>query len=162
MKRHESQRGYFAYSLHEQMGKNKDIYLVTGDLGYGMLDAIKQDYPDQFINVGAAEQSMLGVAVGLALEGKTALCYTITSFYLRAAETIHLYLNHEQIPVKLIGSGRGKDYAHDGISHDCTMAQTYLGLMNLEQYYPENKECISDMVQELLTNGKPSFISLTR
>lgn len=48
--RHESVRGWFAYELYHQMVKNKDIWLITGDLGYGMFDFIKKDFSDRFVN----------------------------------------------------------------------------------------------------------------
>ena len=102
---HQSQRGYFAVSLHSLMGGNSRVWCLSGDLGFGVLDKIRDDYPDRFLNCGASEQAMLGIAVGLALEEKIPFVYTITSFFMRAAETIGLYLDGEQIPVKLVGSG---------------------------------------------------------
>ena len=161
-KLHDSIRGHFGKSLYEAMVVNPDIFLVMGDLGFGLFDAHREDFPDRCINVGAAEQVMVGAAVGLALEQKTVLCYTITSFYLRAAETIGLYLDGEQIPVKLIGSGRGDDYKHDGPSHECTRAQRYLNSLDIANYYPNKKERIPNTLKHMLENGKPSFISLRR
>ena len=52
------------------MLNNQDIVLVTGDLGYGLWDDIRRDFPTRFHNVGSAEQLMMGVAVGMAMEGK--------------------------------------------------------------------------------------------
>lgn len=160
--KHDSMRGEFAYQLYQKMLVNKDVWLLTADLGWGMWDHVMRDFPERAISVGAAEQSMLGIAVGLALEGKVPFTYTISSFYLRAAETIGLYLHNEQVSVKLVGSGRDNDYRHDGPSHDATLAQNYLGSLNLEQHYPQTKEEIPDMVEEMIKNGKPSFISLKR
>lgn len=162
MTRHESQRGYFAFALHEAMKDDKRIHLLTGDLGFLMFDAIRDDYPDRFLNCGASEQSMVGIAVGLAQEGKIPFCYTITSFFMRAAETIGLYLHHEHIPVRLVGSGRDNDYLHDGISHDATIAQNYLRGLDIVNLYPEDKEQIPDMVKQMVENNYPSFISLRR
>ena len=159
---HPSQRGYFAGEFHEQMGQDESVYLLVGDLGYRVFDKHFENYPERCINVGAAEQAMVGIAVGLALEGKKPFVYTISSFYLRAAETIHLYLNHEQIPVRMVGSGRDDDYKHDGISHDAGVAQNFLKGLDIEQYYPEAKEDVPDMVKKLVENGKPAFISLKR
>lgn len=159
---HQSQRGYFAGALYEQMEKNPDIWVVTGDLGYGMFDSIRDTFPERFINVGAAEQTMLGVAVGLALEGKRVFCYTITSFYLRAAETISLYLSQEQIPVRLVGGGRDDDYKHDGLSHDASAAQDFLKDMNVMKFSPKDKEDVPDIVKKMVTSDVPSFISLRR
>ena len=161
-KPHESQRGYFAASLYEQMLVNKDIWLVCFDLGYAVYEKHFKDFPERTLNTGASEAAGMGIAVGLALEDKTVFTNTISSFYLRAAETIGLYLDEEQIPVKLIGSGRDKDYAHDGPSHFGMRAQNYLKSLNIVNLYPETKEEMPDMVEEMIKNNKPTFISLKR
>jgi transketolase len=159
---HQSQRGYFAGALHDIMEKDDRVWLLTGDLGFGMLDKIRDDFPDRFLNCGASEQAMCGIAVGLALEGKVPFVYTISSFMMRMAETIGLYLDGEQVPVHWVGSGRDNDYKHDGLSHDGTMAQNFLKGLRIEQYYPETKEEVPNMVAQMLNNRKPSFLSLKR
>ena len=63
------------------MAENENIYLLTGDLGFGLFDNHIQDFPERVKSVGASEQAMLGVAVGLALKGKRVFVYTITSFF---------------------------------------------------------------------------------
>lgn len=159
---HQSQRGYFAGSLLEEMEKDENIYLLVGDLGFGMWDKIKEKFPRRLINCGASEQAMLGIAIGMALEGKKPFVYTITSFFLRCAETISLYLDHENIPVRLVGSGRDADYSHDGYSHDCTKAQEFIKSCHLMEYYPDEKEQIPDMVKRMAEKDEASFISLKR
>jgi len=162
MKWHESQRGYFAGALYDEMEKDDSIYLLTGDLGYKMFDKIAEKFPDRFINCGASEQAMLGIAVGLAMEGKKPFAYTITSFFLRAAETISLYLDHENIQVRLVGSGRDADYAHDGISHDCTKAQKFIESAQLMTYYPIDKDQIPKLVARMVEMEEACFLSLKR
>ena len=159
---HQSQRGYFGKALYEAMENDPDVFLLTGDLGYKLFDPHFEDFPDRCINTGAAEQAMLGIAVGLAQEHKKPFVYTITSFFLRCAETISLYLDHENIPVRLVGSGRGNDYAHDGISHDCTKAEQFIHSAKLMEHYPENKERVPDMVKWMAERDEASFISLRR
>lgn len=164
MDKHDSQRGYFAYELYQQMKNNPDIFLLVGDLGYKVFDKHFEDFPDRCINTGAAEQSMIGIAVGLAMKGKIPFCYSITPFLLwRPAETIKLYVNEEMWPVKLVGSGRDKDYAHDGPSHDASEAKKLLDTWpNIVQLWPGSKEDAEALVPEMVKNGKPTFISLTR
>lgn len=159
---HQSQRGFFAGALYEEMKKDDSIYLLTGDLGYKMFDRIKKDFPKRFINCGASEQAMLGLAVGLALEGKKPFVYTITSFFLRAAETISLYLDHENIPVRLVGAGRDDDYKDDGFSHYAMEAQKFINLAGLMEFFPKDKESVPDMVNKMVKLDNPSFISLRR
>ena len=106
-------RKEFASFLHGEMSCNEKIILLTGDLGYGLWDKIKIDYPDRFYNVMSSEQLMVGAATGLAMEGFIPLVYSITPFVLyRPFELLRNYLDHEQIPVKLIGGGRNKDYGY--------------------------------------------------
>ena len=73
-------RRQFAERLHLEMGRNKNIFLLTGDLGYGLWDRIRLDYQDRFYNVGSSEQLMLGMAAGLAMENKIPI-YININFY---------------------------------------------------------------------------------
>jgi transketolase len=98
-------RRRFADETYKVMKKNKNIVVLTGDLGYKIWDQIRQDFPDRFYNVGAAEQALIGISVGLALEGKIPVVFSITPFLLyRPFETIRNYVNHEKIPIILVGS----------------------------------------------------------
>src|SRR3954468_21539507 len=115
---HDSIRGWFGRALYFEMQKDEDIYLITADLGFGLWDKIRNDFPHRYYNVGAAEQCAVGTGVGLSLSGKKPFVFSITTFLIfRSFEWIRNYLNHERIPVMLIGSGYEDDYKHDGISH---------------------------------------------
>ena len=162
--RHNSIRGEFAAELYEWMSRDESIVLVVGDLGYGIFDCHFRDFPDRCFNVGAAEVAMMGIAVGLVLEGKKPFVYSITSFLInRPYETIRLYINHENIPVRLIGSGRDKDYHIDGWSHDCSDIKPIMDTFtNIEQYWPDLKAEIPMMVYKMVKNNVPTFISLKR
>jgi transketolase len=95
-------------------------YFLTADLGFGVLDDIREKLGHRFINVGVAEQCMISVAAGLALSGKKVFTYTITTFYLRAIEQIKLDLVKQNLldRVKLIGSGSYQSpYKNFGPSH---------------------------------------------
>ncbi|MCL5070650.1 MAG: hypothetical protein M1308_07115 [Actinobacteria bacterium] len=162
--RHNSQRGWFVYELYNQMLKNKNIWMITGDLGYKMFDFIKRDFSDRFINVGASEQSMIGIAVGLALQKKIPFVYSITPFLIyRPFETIRNYLHHEKIPVRLIGSGRNKDYKHDGISHWAKEDKKLMRILsNIEARWPDSNEEIPALVEEMVNIDKPWYSNLRR
>lgn len=157
-------RGYFAYAVYQAMQKDDRIWVVTGDLGYGMWDKIKADFPKRFLNVGAAEQSMVGVGVGLALGGKIPVLYSITTFLLyRPFETIRNYINNEKIPVKLIGSGRDRDYAHDGMSHWAEEDRRVMAILgNIKSVWPETKEEIPGLVEKMLADNSGWYINLRR
>ena len=161
---YDSMRGWFAGELYNQMISNPDIIVLTGDLGFGLFDKIKKDFSNRFINCGASEQAMLGLAVGMTYRGKIPVVYSITSFLLsRGYEWLRNYIDWESAPVKLVGSGRGTDYKHDGFTHHSDDARSVLGnLGNIKQLWPEKKEDMIESVRELINNGKPTFMSLRR
>lgn len=156
-------RRQFHPILLRHMQENKRIHVVTGDLGYGMFDTIASQFPTRFHNVGAAEQLLLGTAVGLALHGKIPVAYTITPFFWRSAEWIRNYLNHERIPVKLLGGGRERDYTvHDGFTHDaCDDVRLFASFHRVVTYWP-TLETLEDCTQQWLYNYEPSYLNLCR
>lgn len=157
-------RAYFAECIYKEMKKNKNIHVIINDLGYKMWDKIRNDFPDRFISVGAAEQTLIGVAVGLALSNKIPIVYSITTFLLyRPFETIRNYVNNEKIPVKLIGAGRDRDYIRDGFSHWSEDDKQIMKIFkNIKSYWPNDKNDISKLVDEMLKNDKPYYINLKR
>ena len=159
-----SQRGFFPGALYNEMVDNENIVCLTADLGYKQFDRIRTDFPDRFIDCRASEQAMVGIAVGLALKGKIPFVHSMTPFVLyRPFEWVRNYIDHENIPVKLVGSGRDKDYKDDSFTHECEDAKYLLdGWKNIVQFWPEEKEDVEAMVKEMVTNEKPSFISLRR
>ena len=68
-------RDAFIESLSKIANNDKNIFLITGDLGYGVLDDFAEKFPSQFLNVGVAEQNMTGIAVGMALNGYKVFTY---------------------------------------------------------------------------------------
>lgn len=157
-------RKVFADALYERMRTNNKIWVITGDLGYKMWDRIRLDYPDRFVNTGAAEQLMMGIGVGLALEGKIPFVYSITTFLLyRPFETIRNYVDHEKIAVKLIGSGREKDYIHDGFSHWAEEDKPVMKIFkNIQARWPQGNEDISALVNEMISNPVPYYVNLRK
>ncbi len=160
---HDSIRGHFGRALYFEMQADPNVILLVADLGYGIFDLHQRDFPDQFINTGAAECSALGAAIGIALSGKKPVVYSITSFLLyRSFEWIRNYLNHEEIPVLLVGSGLDNDYAHDGITHQTYDAKEVLNLFpKIQQYYPD-KESVAPMLRTMLTQNQPAFMCVRR
>jgi len=157
-------RAVFAKNIHSEMKKNSDIWVIVNDLGYKMWDDVRRDFPERFINTGAAEQSMIGIAVGLALEGKIPVVYSITTFLLyRPFETIRNYISHENIPVKLIGGGRGKDYEDDGISHWPLEDKKLMRIFkNIKSFWPEKVGEIPFLVKKMVEDPSPWYINLRR
>ena len=157
-------RAFFADCIYKEMKENKNIYVVVNDLGYKMWDKIRNDFPERFINVGAAEQTLIGVGIGLALSGKIPIVYSITTFLLyRPFETIRNYVNYEKIPVKLVGSGRNREYTHDGISHWAEEDKKVMKIFtNIKSYWPKDIREVSKLVTKMLKDNKPYYINLKR
>lgn len=161
---HDSVRGWFAAALHDEMEKDDRIWLITADLGYGMWDAVRDDFPERYINVGASECCAVGAGVGLALSGCIPFVYSITTFLIyRAFEWHRNYLHNERIPVRLIGSGIDDDYKHDGLSHQPFGIGKLLDcLPNIKQHYPSTKESVPDLLFEMIQFHQPAFMCLRR
>lgn len=94
------------------------VVFLTADLGFGVTEAFRDEFPKRFFNVGVAEQAMIAAATGLARAGLIPYCYSIATFSaLRAFEFIRNGPVLHQLPVKIIGVGPGFDYENDGLTH---------------------------------------------
>lgn len=157
-------RKKFAELLFEGMRKQENIVLISADMGYGLWDKIRDQYPDRFFNVGSAEQLMLGMAVGMSMEKKIPVCYSITPFLLyRPFEFIRNYLNQEQHNVKLIGGGRDFDYGYLGNTHwapdDLEILKSFT---NIIQFKPETEKELEDAFKQMFMWLHPVYINLKK
>jgi len=154
----------FSSRLHLEMSQNKDIVVLTGDLGYGLWDKIRLDYPKRFFNVGSSEQLMVGIASGLAMEGKIPVVYSITPFLLyRPFEFIRNYINHERLPVKLVGGGRDQDYGYLGFSHWAEDDKAIMSnFKNIKTIHPKDIESMNDNFHYVLDYTTPLYMNLKR
>ena len=111
-------RGTFARTLAELAERDSRVMLLTADLGYMALEPFSDRFPDRFLNVGVAEQNMIGIASGLAEAGFIPFVYSIVTFAaLRPYEFIRNGPILQKLPVRIIGVGGGVDYAYDGATH---------------------------------------------
>lgn len=158
-------RKTFAEELLKAARENNKIWLITADMGFGVFDEFRKELPGQFINVGAAEFSGMAVCCGLAMEGIIPIFYSITPFAIyRPFEVIRNYVNHEELNVKIVTSGRNREYEKDGFSH-CAIGELDLfrnEFYNIDVFYPKKKEEIPAMVQKMVKNKKPSYLNLSR
>lgn len=112
-------RNTFSEALYEEATKNPDVYIVVADISpAGSMAKFSTQYPDRFINVGVAEQSMIGICAGLALKGRQPFAYTIATFSLyRPFEMIRDDLCYQNLPVTVVGMGAGIIYSTLGGTH---------------------------------------------
>lgn len=114
-------RDTFVKTLIEIAKKDKNVHLITGDLGFGVLKPFWEQLPDQFTNVGIAEQNMTGIAAGMAREGKIVYTYSIGNFpTLRCLEQIRNDCAYHNANVKIVCVGGGFVYGSLGMSHHAT------------------------------------------
>ena len=147
------------------------IMLLVGDLGFSVVERFQQRFPKQFLNVGVAEQNMMGVAAGLASEGHKVFAYSIGNFStFRPAEQIRNDIDYHELDVTVVSVGGGFSYGNLGYSHH--LIQDF-GLMrlfpNMTIYSPadapETVQCMKVLAKtkgpSYLRIGKPTY-SLTR
>jgi transketolase len=114
-------RDAFIARLTQLAEADPRIFLITGDLGFGVLTRFAARHPRQFLNVGVAEQNMTGVATGLALDGRVVFTYSIANFpTLRCLEQIRNDAAYHSANVKIIAIGGGFSYGQLGMSHHAT------------------------------------------
>lgn len=108
----------FVNSLLELAKKNKNIVLLTGDLGFSVFEKFIEELPNQYFNTGVAEQNMTGVAAGMATEGKIPIIYSIIPFVtMRNFEQIRNDICYQNLNVKIVGVGAGFSYGPYAHTH---------------------------------------------
>ena len=114
-------RDTFVKTLLEIAKQDKNVYIVTGDLGFGVLKPFWEQLPNQIINAGIAEQNMTSIAAGLAMQGKIVYTYSIGNFpTLRCIEQIRNDCAYHNANVKVVCVGGGFVYGSLGMSHHAT------------------------------------------
>lgn len=151
-------RRTFGKTLADLAEKDEKILLLVGDIGYGIFDDFRKKISERFINLGIAEQSMVGIGAGLALQGYTPFIYTITPFLIeRAFEQIKLDVDEMKLNVKLVGYA---DYPEQGPTHSELDAKGLMDLLpNTKGFYPRNGNETRYMTEEMYKKG-PAFMSL--
>lgn len=135
------------------------IYIVAGDIGYRVFDEFRDRHPERFINIGICEQSMIGVAAGLALEGLMPWVYTITPFLIeRPFEQVKLDVDQQRANVKLVGYS---DYPTLGPTHSALNERALVSLLeNTQSFFPKDGEETERAIRRAYSQDGPSFISL--
>ncbi|QMV12975.1 1-deoxy-D-xylulose-5-phosphate synthase [Vibrio spartinae] len=101
-------RANFVQAITDLAEKDKNVILLTGDLGFGSFEVFEENFPNQYFNVGIAEQSMIGIAAGLAKSGKKVFVYSIGNFVtLRCLEQIRNDGCYHNLNINLVSQGGG-------------------------------------------------------
>jgi len=155
-------RKEFFKILYELAKKDKDIIFLTGDLGYSFFEYFQNKFPKQFINCGVIEQSMVGIAAGLALSGKKPYCYSTAPFLLyRALEQIRSDVCYQNLNVKFVGVSIS---GFVGFSHNLggkeNVEDLLKNLPNIKRYYPKAEKELKSALLKMYKSKNPAYISL--
>ncbi len=152
-------RRRFGKLINKLATKDKKIVLLVGDIGYGIFDDFRRDNPKRFFNLGICEQSLIGLAAGMSLEGLKPWVYTITPFLIeRPFEQIKLDIDQQNVNVNLVGFA---DYPRLGPTHSELNARKLMSMFkNIKSYFPKNSNQTEDVIYKSYKNPGPNFISL--
>lgn len=148
-----------------EIAKTKDdLFLITGDAGFGVLDEYCKSYPKRFLNLGIAEQNMISFASGLAMVGYKVVVYNIIPFLLyRCYEQVRNDICYQNLPVILIGIGSGLTYAPQGVTHySVEDIQIALSLPNLQVMSPSDPFEAEACIEYAIKSSYPSYIRIAK
>ena len=157
-------RDVFIEQIYNRMHEDENIFFLCADFGSPKLDALREKFPDRFINVGIAEQNLINVATGLALEGYTVFAYAIAPFLtMRAYEQIRVNLSLQaqlkEININLIGVGAGLSYDVSGPTHHCLEdISIMMTLPNIIVFSPSDWTLAQKFVDYSITVKKPKYL----
>jgi len=156
-------RKSFVKALIELAKKDKDVCLLTGDLGYHVFEEFVKEFPDRFFNCGISEQNMVGMSAGLALSGKKPYVYSIVPFAtLRPFEQIRTDICYQNLNVKIIGVGGGFSYGTLGSTHIVLEDLAVMrALPNMTVLCPSDLFETEELVLRSYEKSGPTYIRLT-
>lgn len=157
-------RMVFAETLTKLAREDKDICIVTPDMGYSILDVFEKEFPDRFFNVGIAEQNAVSVAAGLALSGKKPYVYSIIPFVtMRCFEQIRVDVAYMNTNVKLVGVGAGFEYGSAGYTHQGVEDLSVMRcLPNMIVCGAGDNREIEEITKQSVEIDKPMYIRIGR
>lgn len=155
-------RTAFIRQLTIEARRNPRLFLLVADLGFSVVEAFAQEFPKRYLNVGVAEQNMMGVAAGLASEGYHVFTYSIANFpTLRCLEQMRNDVCYHGFPVTVVAVGGGLAYGNLGYSHhavqDLAIMRTLPGIAI---FAPADPGETVESVQWLVQNPGPSYLRL--
>ncbi|MBF0536620.1 MAG: transketolase [Nitrospirae bacterium] len=157
-------RDAFIERLYDKMAQDDSIFFLAADFGSPALDRVRASFRDRFINVGIAEQNLINIATGLALEGCTVYAYAIAPFLtMRAYEQIRvnlsLFSELKQLNVNLIGVGAGLSYDVSGPTHHCVEDISIMRLLpNFHVLSPSDWKMAASLVDYTTAHKRPKYL----
>lgn len=157
-------RDAFIRALTELAAADERIVLVTGDLGYGVLQDFAERFPRRYINAGVAEQNMTAIACGMALEGFQVYTYSIGNFpTLRCLEQIRNDVCYHDADVKIVSVGGGFSYGQLGMSHFATEDLAIMrALPNMVVVAPSDPWEAAELTRQVSARRGPTYLRLDK
>lgn len=159
-------RDSFLQAMKERMAAEKDIFFLTADFGSPVLDGVRKDFPDRFLNMGISEQNTVNVATGLALEGFRVVAYAIAPFItMRCLEQIRINLailsQVRPMNVTLVGVGAGYSYEVSGPTHQALEDIALMrALPNMGVWSPADAATAAEMARQALGETGVRYLRL--
>lgn len=155
-------RNTFASELLNAAKADPQIILITGDLGFGVFDEFRHELPNQFINSGVAEQSMMGMASGLASQGFRPFVYSIANFpTFRCLEQIRNDISYMKNPVTIVSVGAGMGYGAHGYSHHAIEDIAIMRVFkDIDIYSPSDPEETVFCLDKIMKSSSPAYLRL--
>ena len=146
------------------LAPNDSFVFLTGDVGFGVLEPLRDAMGNRFINAGLAEQNMVSVAAGMASQGIDAWVYSIAPFcYARPFEQIRNDVCLHDLPVKLVGNGGGYGYGAMGATHHALEDYgSLLALQNMHVFVPTFSSDLAHLIPRLAAFPHPAYLRLGR
>lgn len=155
-------RNAFADEMTTLAADNKQLILLSGDIGNRLFDKLRGAYPDQFMNCGVAEANMMGVAAGMGLSGLSPVVYTITPFTTtRCLEQIRVDVAYHNAPVVIVGTGSGLSYASLGPTHHSLEDfAIFRAIPNIRVLAPYDAPSLRMVLRESIASNIPTYIRI--
>ena len=157
-------RNIFFDEFKEMMRKDSSLFFLTGDTGYHLVESIFEEFPNRSLNVGVAEQNMIGIASGLCNVGFVPVCYAITNFLIeRCFEQIRNDICLHEYKIILVGTSTGYDNGPLGATHHkLDDIGAVKALPNINIYSPSGSQSLSLTTKEVFNNKNASFIRISK
>ena len=157
-------RSTFIKTLCEMAERDPRVTLIVGDLGFGVVVDFARRFPDQFLNVGVAEQNMTGVAAGMAMSGRIVFTYSIANFpTLRCFEQIRNDVCYHRANVTVVAVGGGLAYGSLGMTHHATEDLAVMRSLPRMTVIAPGDPCETVHATRWLTQGVgPAYLRLGR
>jgi len=157
-------RGVFLDKLFQKMETDETIFFLTADMGINLVERFEEKFPDRFLNVGIAEQNLMGIAAGLAESGMRPYVYTISNFLVhRCFEQVRNDIVIHNLPIVLIGTSTGYDNGSLGPTHH--MLEDWGAMSNfpgMKIYAPYNKESAERLFDQIYDSLEPTYIRIAK